>query len=47
VRGALGNWRPYRDQKMRADVQKPDRRPTVADERANDCEAHIHHAHWW
>jgi hypothetical protein len=27
---------------MRADEQEPDTRPTVAGERANDCEAHIH-----
>jgi hypothetical protein len=33
--------------KTRADEQEPDRRPTVAGERANDCEAHIHQAHWW
>jgi len=33
--------------KMRADEQPTDKRPTVAGERATDCEAHIHQAHWW
>jgi len=32
---------------MRADEQEPDMRPTVAGERAEDREAHIHQAHWW
>jgi hypothetical protein len=31
-----------RGAKIRADEQEPDMRPTVAGERANDCEAHIH-----
>jgi hypothetical protein len=29
------------------DEQEPDTRPTVAGERASDCKAHIHQAHWW
>jgi len=36
-----------RGAKTRADEQEPDRRPTVAGEQANDCEAHIYQAHWW
>jgi hypothetical protein len=36
-----------RGAKTRADEQEPDTRPAVAGERANDCEAHIHQAHWW
>jgi len=32
---------------MRADEQEPDMRPTVAGERAEGREAHIHQAHWW
>jgi hypothetical protein len=36
-----------RGAKTRADEQEPDKRPTVAGERATDCEAHIHQAHWW
>jgi len=32
---------------MRADEQEPDMRPTVAGDRATDCEALIHQAHRW
>ena len=32
--------------KRRADVQEPDLRHTVPDERAYDREVHIHQGHW-
>ena len=35
------------EQKIRADGQEPDLRPTASDERASNREVRIHQGRWW